>query len=417
MNICKPFIQRPVMTTLVMVTILFFGINAYLNLPVADLPDVEYPTIQVTTAYPGASPEIMADRVTTPLERQFATIEGIQSISSMSNSGNSTIVLQFHLDVPIDGAATDVLAGINAAQPDLPSDLPSEPTYKKVNPSQTPILFYVIASNDVSLGSLYEYGYTYLGLRMSLVNGVSEINTYGSPYAVRVQVDPAALAARGIGIDEVANTIHNANPDLPVGVLYGPNVEYTIDANGQIGQASGYESLIIRNNDGNLVRISDVGRALDSTQSDKLQLRYYNSDGKQESCIILAVIKEAGKNAIKVINGIEEMMPELLKSIPKEVNVYKLFDQSEWIMESVRDVQTTLLIAFILVCLVIFFYLGKVVNTIIPLLAIPMAIIGTFMVMYLLHFSIDMLSLMALTLSIGFLVDDAIISALSFTLR
>lgn len=409
MNICKPFIQRPVMTTLVMVSILFFGINAYFQLPVADLPDVEYPTIQVTTPYPGASPELMADRVTTPLERQFATIEGIQTISSLSNSGNSTIVLQFHLDVPIDGAATDVLAAINAAQPDLPPDLPSQPTYKKVNPSQTPILYYVIASNDVSLGSLYEYAYTYLGLRMSLVNGVSEINTYGSPYAVRVQVDPAALAARGIGINEVAQTVVNANPDLPVGVLYGPNVEFNIDSNGQIGSAKGYESLIIRNNNGNMVRISDVGRALDSTQSDKLNLSYFNEEGKKESCIVLAVIKEAGQNAIKVIDGIQEMMPSLLKSIPKEVNVYTLFDQSEWIMDSVHDVQTTLFIAFVLVCVVIFFYLGKVVNTIIPLVAIPMAIIGTFMVMYLLDFSIDMLSLMALTLSIGFLVDDAII--------
>ena len=408
MNICEPFIKRPVMTLLVMATILFFGLNAYRTLPVSDLPDVEYPTIQIITSYPGASPEIMADRVTSPLERQFATIEGIKSIASMSNTGQSKIVLQFHLDVPIDGAATDVQASINQAQPDLPPDLPNMPTYKKVNPSQTPILFYAIASDDVSLGALYEYAYTFLGQRMSLVDGVNEINTYGSPYAVRVQVDPDALAARGIGMDQVANTIIKSNPELPVGVLYGPGVEYTINVDGQLFQAAGYDPLIIRNNDGNMVRISDIGRALDSTQDDKLSLRYITGDDSKP-CIILAVLKEAGKNALKVIDGIQEMLPELKESLPDSVEVHTLFDQSDWIMESVRDVQLTLFIAFLLVCLVIFFYLGKVVNTIIPLLAIPMSIIGTFMVMYLLNFSIDMLSLMAITLSIGFLVDDAII--------
>lgn len=408
MNICAPFIKRPVMTLLLMATILFFGINAYRGLPVSDLPDVEYPTIQITTSYPGASPEIMADRVTSPLERQFATIEGIQAIASMSNTGMSTIVLQFHLDVEIDGAATDVQASINQAQPDLPPDLPNMPTFKKVNPSQTPILYYAIASNDESLGSLYEYAYTFLGQRMALVDGVNEINTYGSPYAVRVQVNPSALAARNIGIDQVANTVIKANPELPVGVLYGPGVEYTVDVNGQIYQASGYEPLIIRNNNGNMVRISDVGRALDSTQDDKLSLRYIDKN-LSAPCVILAVLKEAGKNAIQVIDQIDQMLPEIKKTLPETVQVVKLFDQSEWIMESVHDVQFTLIIAFILVCLVIFFYLGKIVNTTIPLLAIPMSIIGAFMVMYLLNYSIDILSLMAITLSIGFLVDDAII--------
>ena len=408
MNICGPFIRRPVMTLLLMATILFFGINAYRGLPVSDLPDVEYPTIQITTSYPGASPEIMADRVTSPLERQFATIEGIQAIASMSNTGMSTIVLQFHLDVSIDGAATDVQASINQAQPDLPPDLPNMPTFKKVNPSQTPILYYAIASNDESLGALYEYAYTFLGQRMALVDGVNEINTYGAPYAVRVQVNPSALAARGIGIDQVANTVIKANPELPVGVLYGPGVEYTVDVNGQIYQASGYEPLIIRNNNGNMVRISDVGRAIDSTQDDKLSLRYID-DHMSAPCVILAVLKEAGKNAIQVIDQIDAMLPEIKKTLPETVQVVKLFDQSEWIIESVRDVQFTLIVAFVLVCLVIFFYLGKIVNTVIPLLAIPMSIIGAFMVMYLLNYSIDILSLMAITLSIGFLVDDAII--------
>ena len=408
MNICAPFIHRPVMTCLLMATILFFGINAYRALPVSDLPDVEYPTIQITTSYPGASPEIMADRVTTPLERQFATIEGIKSISSMSNTGNSTIVLQFHLDVPIDGAATDVQASINQAQPDLPPDLPNMPTYKKVNPSQTPILYYAIASNDESLGALYEYAYTFLGQRMSLVNGVNEINTYGSPYAVRVQVNPDALAARNIGIDQVANTIVKGNPELPVGVLYGPGVEYTVNVNGQIPNAQGYDPLVIRNNNGNMVRISDVGRSLNATENDKYSLEYMTKDASSP-CVVLAVLKEPGKNAIKVIDGIQSMLPELVATLPETVKVHKVFDQSDWIMDSVRDVQFTLMVAFILVCLVIFFYLGKVVNTTIPLCAIPMSIIGTFSIMYLLNFSIDILSLMAITLSIGFLVDDAII--------
>lgn len=397
------------MTSLLMATILFFGINSYRALPVSDLPDVEFPTIQVVTSYPGASPEIMADRVTTPLERQFATIEGIQTISSQSNTGNSTIVCQFHLDVDINAAATNVLASINQAQPDLPPDLPSLPTYTPVNPAQTPILYYAIASDEVPLGALYEYGYTFLGQRMALVNGVNEINTYGQPYAVRIQVKPDALAARGLGINQVANTIIKSNPELPVGVLYGPGVEFTIDVtNGQIMNAEGYDNLIVRNDKGSMVRIRDLGRSLNSTENNKYSLKYID-DKVNMPCVVLAVLKEPGANAIQVINGIEDIMPQLEKSLPENVKVIKIFDQSDWIMDSVHDVELTLFIAFILVCTVIFFYLGKVVNSVIPLCAIPMSIIGAFTVMYLLNYSLDLLSLMAITLSIGFLVDDAII--------
>ncbi len=409
MNICAPFIKRPVMTTLLMATILFFGINAYRALPVSDLPDVEFPTIQIVTPYPGASPEIMADRVTTPLERQFATIEGIQSISSQSNTGNSTIVCQFHLDVDIGDASTNVLAAINQAQPDLPPDLPALPTYTPVNPAQTPILYYAIASDEASFGSLYEYGYTFLGQRMALVNGVNQINTYGEPYAVRIQVKPDALAARSLGINQVANTIIKSNPELPVGVLYGPGVEYSIDVvNGQIPGARGYENLIVRNDEGSMVRIKDLGRALNSTENNKYSLKYID-EKHNLPCVVLAVMKEPGANAIQVINGIESIMPELKNSLPENVQVIKIFDQGDWIMEAVDDVELTLIIAFILVCCVIFFYLGKVINSVIPLCAIPMSIVGTFSVMYLLNYSLDLLSLMALTLSIGFLVDDAII--------
>lgn len=408
MNFSEPFIRRPVMTTLVMISILFFGILAYQGLPVSDLPDVEYPTIEVTTDYPGASPQTMADTVTAPLERQFSSVDGIQTIASSSSNGSSKVVLQFSLDRDIDAAATDVQAAINQAQPYLPSDLPNFPTYKKTNPSQTPVIVISIASDLIPLGELYDYAYSLMGRRLGMVSGVSDVEVYGSPYAVRVQVDPDYLSSHQIGIDEVASAISDSNPELPVGNLYGPEMEYTITVDGQMKKAEGYNELIVRNNNHALLKVKDLGNALDSLQSDKYSLNFITKE-KSTPCVVIAIIKQSGANTIKVIDGVNELLEEIKWELPGSIQLETLFDQSVFIMESIHDVQFTLLIAFLLVILVVLFYLGKVRDTIIPLLALPMSVVGTFAVMFLVGFSLDILSLLAITLSIGFLVDDAIV--------
>ena len=408
MNLSATFIRRPVMTTLVMITILFFGILAYKGLPVSDLPDVAFPTIEVQTSYPGASPQTMADIVTSPLERQFTSVDGIQTIASSSTNGSSKIVLQFGLNRNIDAAATDVQAAINQATPILPDDLPSAPTYKKTNPTQTPVLYLSISSDLVSRGDLYEYAYSLMGRRLGMVEGVSDVSVYGSPFAVRVQADPDYLSAHQIGLDEVAQTIINSNPELPVGNLYGHGVEYTIKVKGQLKTAEEYNELIIRNNKHSLLKIKDVGESLNSLSNDKYALNYMSAD-KTTPCVVIAVVKQSDANTIKVIDDVKALLEELSWELPSSVKLDVMFDQSVWIQESIHDVQFTLIIAFILVVLVVLFYLGKIRDTVIPLLALPLSVVGTFALMYLYGFNIDILSLLAITLSVGFLVDDAIV--------
>ena len=407
-SLSDPFIKRPVMTTLVMALIVFFGLLAYKNLPVSDMPSVDYPTIEVTVSYPGASPDLMANSVAAPLEREFTALEDILTITSTSNTGLTTIVLQFHLNRNIDAASTDVQAAITAALTNLPDNLPNNPVYQKVNPTDTPILFYAIASNSMRMAKLYDYGFSFLGQRLGMVEGVAQIQTYGGPFAVRVQMDPDLLSAKQIGFDQVATTVSQGNPELPTGTLYGNMVEYTIDVDGQMFSADGYNALIVRNNEGNMVRISDMGEALNSQQYDKYSLKYMTGESVK-NCVVVAILKQSGANAVKVINGIKGLMPQLQKELPASVEVATIFDQSEFIFESVHDVQFTLAIAFLLVAIVIFFYLGKVIDTFIPIVTLPLSVIGTFLVMYLCGFSLDILSLLSITLTIGFLVDDAIV--------
>lgn len=407
-NLSAPFIERPVMTTLVMATVLFFGIISYKALPVSDLPSVEYPTLQISATYPGADPETMSNRVSYPLERQFTGIQGIKSISANSITGSTTIVLQFQLDHSIDAAATDTLAAINQALPNLPADLPSNPTYKKVNPTQSPIIYFAISSDTLTRGKLYDYGYSLIAQRLSMVNGVGSIVNYGSPYAVRVQVNPDSLFAKEVGIEQVASTISRGNPELPTGTLYGPDTEYTITVDGQIEQAEGYSSLIVRSENGELVRISDLGRAIDSLQNDKYSLVHQTKE-KSLPSVIIGVQKQPKANAVAVIAEIKALLKDLEKELPASVDVITLFDESRYIFESVDDVMLTLYVAFTLVVLVVLFYLGKIIDTIIPILVLPLTIVGTFAMMYVLDYNIDILSLMAITLSIGFLVDDAIV--------
>lgn len=408
MNLSEIFIRRPVMTSLVMISILFFGVLGYRALPVSDLPDVAFPTIEVTTSYPGASSETMADIITSPLERQFTSIDGILTIASSSTDGNSKIVLQFALNKNIDVAAQEVQAAINRATPNLPNNLPNNPTYRKTNPTATPILYFAVKSNTMTLGTLYEYAYALMGRRMGMVEGVSNIEVYGSKHAVRIQVDPDKLANHQIGIDQIANAIIKSNPQKPVGNFYGSNVKHTINVDGQIPDAKGYEELIIRNHNHALLKIKDIGRALESLSNDKYSLSYYTKDSISP-CVVMAILKQDDANTVEVIKGCTDLLKKLKKELPGSIEVVNLFDQSTWIKESVDDVQFTLMIAFLLVVVVVLFYLGKLIDTMIPILALPMSVAGTFAMMYLYGFNIDIFSLLAITLSIGFLVDDAIV--------
>ena len=408
MNLSEPFIRRPVMTLLVMISILFFGTLAYFKLPVSDLPNVDLPTIQVSVSYPGANPDTMANSVASPLEKQFMTIEGIQSVFSSSNTGSTTIVLTFALDRDIDAASTDVQAAISRAQPNLPSNLPNQPSYEKVNPAATPILYYVLTSPNMTLGALYDYGNTILGQRLAMVDGVAQVITYGSPYAVRIQVDPEKLAAKQIGFDQLVGLVDQANVNLPLGTLFGPRDDYTIEDDGQLMTARPYEEIIIKNESGDLVKIKDVGRVLDSVQNDKFFQHYVTKDS-DTVCIVIAIQRLPGMNTVQIVDKIKQVIGELRPQMPQSLKIEAIYDQSDSIHEEVNDVQLTLVVAFLLVIAIIYFSLGKALNTIIPILSLPMSIFGTFAVMYLLGFSIDILSLLAITLSIGFLVDDAIV--------
>lgn len=409
MNLSELFIKRPIMTFLVMIAILFFGIIGYRSLPISEMPNVEYPTIVIKTSYPGASSEVMANNVTSPLEKQFLTISGINQITSTSTKGESSIVIQFNIAKPIDVAAQDVLSAINQATPLLPQDLPYNPTYTKVNPAATPILYLAITSESLTLGELYDYANTVIGQRLNMIEGVAQVTTYGSPFAVRVQVDPQQLAAKGIGLDQVANLIQSQNVSIPTGAFYGDTKEFNIDVEGQLTHAKQYEPLIIKNSqNGAIVRIQDVGRAIDSVSDDKFFMRYIDEKTNTPS-VILAIQKQADANTMRIIEKVKTLLPLLEKEIPKSLRIHSVFDKSVFIQEAVDDVEFTLCIAFFLVVIVVFIYLGKPMNTLIPSLALPLSIVGTFAMMYLCNYTIDILSLMAITLSIGFLIDDAIV--------
>lgn len=408
MNLSEPFIKRPVMTILVMTSILFFGVMSYLSLPVSDLPNVDMPTIEVSCSYPGANPETMANSVATPLEQQFMTIEGIQSILSSSNTGSTNIVLTFNLDRDIDAAATDVQSAISTAQPQLPSNLPNYPTYKKVNPAATPILYFALVNPNMTLGELYDYANTFIGNRISMIEGVSQVITYGSAYAARIQVDPEKLAAKNIGLDEFTSAVENSNVDLPLGTLWGPKSDFTVDVDGQLINAAGYNELIIKNQNGDLVKVKDIGRALDSVQDDKYFMHYIDKTG-DSVCIILAIQRIAGANTVKIVDHVNQTLSDMKSQLPDTLKIYRIYDQSETIIEGVNDVKMTLGIAFLLVVAIVYLALGKALNTIIPSLALPISICGTFALMLVVGFSVDILSLLALTLCMGFLIDDAIV--------
>jgi HAE1 family hydrophobic/amphiphilic exporter-1 len=403
------FIRRPVMTTLVMLGLLLFGVMAYRLLPVSDLPNVDFPTIQVTAGLPGANPDTMASAVATPLERQFSTIAGLDSMSSVSTIGNTAITLQFNLNRNIDDIAPDILAAISQATPFLPSGMPQPPSYKKVNPADQPILYLALTSPTMPLWKVDEYGETLLAQRISMVSGVAQVVVFGSQkYAVHVQVNPDALASRGIGIDEVENAIRTANVNLPLGALYGRDKSFTIEASGQLNTAEPYRSVIVAYRNGSPVRLGDLGRVIDGVEDDKSAAWFGNRDQTQRS-LILAIQRQPGANTVAVADAVKKLLPNFQASLPPSVQLHTLYDRSTTIHQSVNDVKLTLFIALVLVVLAIFVFLRNISATVIPSLALPISLVATFAVMYLAGFTLDNLSLMALTLSIGFVVDDAIV--------
>ena len=399
------FIQRPITTTLIMAGIVLFGLIGYRALPVSDLPNVDYPTIQVTAELPGASPETMASSVATPLERQFSTIAGLANVSSTSTLGNTQVTLQFDLSRNIDAAAQDVQTAIAQSSRQLPPGMPNQPTLKKVNPADQPIVYLMVSSPTLPLSKVNEYADTTLAQRLSTISGVAQVLVTGEQkYAVRVQVDPSALASRGIGIDDVATALQRGNTNLPVGTLYGIHQNLTVQANGQLTNAEEYRQLIVAYRNGAPVALRDLGDVVDSVENNRLASRY---NGQQ--VVTLTIQRQPGTNTVAVVDAIRNLLPAFRQQLPASIKLDVLYDRSESIRESVDDVQFSLLLAIGLVVLVIFLFLRNLRATFIPTLALPTSIVFTFAIMYLLGFSLDNLSLMALTLSVGFVVDDAVV--------
>ena len=405
MSITDIFIRRPVMTTLVMLSIVLFGVMGYRTLPVSDLPNVDFPTIQVQASLPGAGPETMASSVAAPLERQFTTIAGVDSMSSTSYQGSTNITIQFSLERSLDGAAQDVQTAIASVLRKLPPNMPAPPTLRKVNPADQPILALALFSKTLSLATVDDFAEEVLAQRISQINGVAQVNVFGqAKYAVRAQLDPGLLTARNISIDEVADALGKHNVNLPTGILWGQHWSYTVQASGQLNSSAAYRPIIVAYRNGSPVRLEELGRVIDSIQNDKNANWFGNTRSIQ-----LSIQRQPGTNTVEVVDTIKGLLPTLREQMPPAMNLDIFFDRSTAVRESVHDVKLTLLLTVVLVVAVIFIFLRNVSATVIPSLALPMSIIGTFAAMALLGYTLDNLSLMALTLSVGFVVDDAIV--------
>src|SRR5437870_2873369 len=402
MHFSRVFIERPIMTTLVTFAILLFGIVGFRALPISALPSVDYPTIQVTAAQPGANPETMASSIATPLERAFSTIAGLRSMSSSNVQGVTTITMQFALNRDIDAAAQDIQSAI--AQAILPP-MPRPPSYAKQNPSEQPILYLGLNSNTLPLYTVNEYAETMIAQRMSSVSGVSRVQVYGAQkYAVRIQVDPDRLAAHQIGIDEVQRAVQQSNVNLPTGRLRGPKQAFTVQSSGQLTEAAAYRPLIVEWRNGVALRLEELANVIDSVEDNKTIAWNNGTRG-----IILAVSRQPGTNTVQIVDNARKLLPELQAALPPAVRFELLYDASQSVRGSIYDVEFTLVLTIALVVMVIFLFLRNVSATLIPGAAVPLSVVGTFAVMYLLGYSLNYLSLMALTLSVGFVGDDAIV--------
>jgi HAE1 family hydrophobic/amphiphilic exporter-1 len=405
MNIASLFIRRPITTGLIWAGILIFGIMGYRLLPVSELPNVDYPTISVSASLPGAGPDTMASAVATPLEKQLSTIAGIDNMNSTSAQGSTSIVIQFNLSRDIDAAAQDVQAALARAARQLPTEMPTPPSFQKVNPADSPVLFLTLSSPTLPLSTVDEYAETQLAQRISMINGVAQVSVYGSQqYAVRIQLDPNQLASRGIGMDQVQQAVQQANANLPTGTLNGQDKALRITANGQLEDANAFRPIIVAYQNGSPVRLGELGRVTDSVQNNKVA-SWFNDT----RAIVLAIQRQPGTNTVEVVDNVKKILPTFREQIPASVDLNILFDRSQSIRASISDVKFTLVLTIGLVVLVIFLFLRNLSATIIPSLAVPMSLFGTFAVMYVLGFTMDNLSMMALTLSVGFVVDDAIV--------
>ena len=410
MNFSEPFIRRPVMTTVLTVSVVLFGILSYLRLPVNDLPAVDYPVIQVQVSYPGASPDTVANAIATPLERQFMQINGLELITSKSSQGNASMTLQFALDKSIDAAATDVQTAISRATGSLPIDLPSPPTFSKTNPNDQPILYIALTSDSVTPGQLYDYGSTQVGQRISILRGVSSVGVFGAKSAIRIKADPSAMWARGISVDDLAAAIKNGTSTVGAGQFDDSAGTLLLRPQGQLDDARDYSNLIVSTKNGSPVYLRDVARVVNSIQDERINMRFWvRGYPPPLATVVVAVNRQAGANAVEVAKSVRDLLPMISTELPGSVRLTPIYDRSQTIIHSVIDVQMTLAIAFVLVVLVIFVFLGRVKDTLIPAMALPLSLLITFIAMEWLGYSLDNLSLMALTLAIGFLVDDAIV--------
>jgi HAE1 family hydrophobic/amphiphilic exporter-1 len=398
------------MTVVLTVSAILFGVLSYMNLPVNDLPAVDYPVIQVTVGYPGASPDTVAANIATPLERQFMQIPGLELITSASRQGFCSLTLQFALSKSIDAAATDVQAAISRAGGNLPVDLPAPPTFTKTNPNDQPILYIALTSDSMTQGQIYDLANTQVGQRISIVSGVSQVAIYGTKSALRIKADPSALAARGLTMNDLANAIREGTTYQGAGQIDGPDRTFLLQPQGQLDAADEYNNLIIGHKDDAPIYLKDVATAVNSVQDERTNMRFWiRGRDVPKATVVIAVFRQAGTNAVAVASAVKSLAPEIQAQLPGSVSIVPVYDRSQSIVNSVKDVKETLYIAFILVVAVIFMFLGRATDTLIPVVALPLSLLMTFIVMRVLDYSLDNLSLMALTLAIGFLVDDAIV--------
>ena len=409
MNFSAIWIRRPVMTILVMVSLLFFGITSYFQLPVNDLPNVDFPTIQVKATLPGASPETMASSVALPLEKQFSTIDGIDSMSSVNTTGTTTITITFSLNRSIDAAAQDVSSAISAAARRLPTNMPAPPSYTKTNPAEQPIMYYVIMSKTMRMSDVQDYVETSLLPAVSTIEGVSQAQIFGSQkYAVRLRMDPDRMAARGVGINEVYDALTTGNVNLPGGTLSGSSVAYSVDSTGQLMKAADYNPLVVAYRDGKPIRVQDIGQAVDSNENEKVNRSIITPEGRADG-VFVAISKQPGANAVKIADDVHKKIELIKATLPQGLDVVLLYDKADFIKDSVTDVQFTLLLTILLVVGVVFVFLGSLRATIIPGITVPLSLVATFAVMKAAGFSLNNITLMALTLAAGFVVDDAVV--------
>jgi HAE1 family hydrophobic/amphiphilic exporter-1 len=410
MNISERFIRRPVMTVALTVSVILFGIFAYFRLPVSDLPAIDYPVIQVQVSYPGATPDTMANNVATPLERQFMQIPGLELVTSNNVQGHSSFVLQFDLSKSLDGAATDVQAAITRAQGQLPVDLPSPPTFTKTNPNDQPIMYIPLVSDTATEGQLYDYANTQVGERISILPGVSQVSVFGTRSAIRIKADPSAMAVRNTTLDDLTAAIKNGTNYTGAGQFDGPNRSFLLQPQGQLTTADEYNNLIVGQTNGAPIYLKDVATTTQGVQDERIDMRFWvRGHPEPHATVVVAVFRRAGVNAVDVAKSVRDMLPSIQSQLPSSVLLVPAYDRSQTIVSSIKDVQSTLYIAFGLVVMVIFIFLGRATDTLIPAVALPLSLLLTFIAMNILGYSLDNLSLMALTLAIGFLVDDAIV--------